>query len=203
MGAEIACSATVNGVAAQGKALIETDFVVFRSASARIKLAYATLQHVDADDQRLSLAGPEGELTLEVGPSARRFADKIRNPKSLTDKLGIESSSRFALCGAFNTDFLKLLEERDLRPVEPNSNELDLLLILVDSREQLEGLAALKSRIKPDGGIWIVSAKGNNAPLKDTDVIAAGRAAGLVDTKVCSFSPTHTALKFVLPKTAR
>jgi len=28
------------------------------------------------------------------------------------------------------------------------------------------------------------------------DVIRAGRAAGLVDTKICSFSKTHTALRF-------
>jgi hypothetical protein len=33
--------------------------------------------------------------------------------------------------------------------------------------------------------------------------MAAAREAGLVDTKVVSFSDTHTALKLVIPKAAR
>ncbi len=35
--------------------------------------------------------------------------------------------------------------------------------------------------------------------IKDVDVIAAGKAAGLVDGKVASFSATHTAEKLVIP----
>jgi hypothetical protein len=34
-------------------------------------------------------------------------------------------------------------------------------------------------------------------------VLNAGRDAGLVDIKVVSYSPTHTALKFVRPKAKR
>ena len=33
--------------------------------------------------------------------------------------------------------------------------------------------------------------------------MSAGKAAGLVDTKVVAFSPTHTALKFVIPLSRR
>jgi hypothetical protein len=35
------------------------------------------------------------------------------------------------------------------------------------------------------------------------DVIAAGKAADLVDNKVCRFSDTHTALRFVIPLARR
>jgi len=35
------------------------------------------------------------------------------------------------------------------------------------------------------------------------DVITAGRKAGLKDVKVVGFSPSHTALKFVIPLSKR
>jgi hypothetical protein len=50
--------------------------------------------------------------------------------------------------------------------------------------------------------IWTVTPKGKSG-IKDTDVMAAGKAAGLVDVKVAAFSPTHTAAKFVIPKAQR
>ncbi|HWO72702.1 MAG TPA: DUF3052 family protein, partial [Dehalococcoidia bacterium] len=67
----------------------------------------------------------------------------------------------------------------------------------------LAALATLRSLIKPSGAIWVVSPKGKAASIKDTDVMAAARAAGLVDTKVASFSPLDTALKLVIPKSLR
>jgi hypothetical protein len=43
----------------------------------------------------------------------------------------------------------------------------------------------------------VVSRKGKAATLKDVEVMAAARVRGLVDNKVCAFSTTHTALRFV------
>jgi hypothetical protein len=42
-----------------------------------------------------------------------------------------------------------------------------------------------------------VSLKGKAARVKDVEVMAAAKAHGLVDTKVCAFSDTRTALRFV------
>ena len=53
-----------------------------------------------------------------------------------------------------------------------------------------------------DGGIWVVSPKGDPT-IRDVDVMAAAKAAGLVDVKVARWSDTHTALKLVIPKALR
>jgi hypothetical protein len=50
--------------------------------------------------------------------------------------------------------------------------------------------------------LWIVYPKGKSE-IREIDVLAAGKAAGLVDVKVVAFSATHTALKFVRPKAKR
>ena len=57
--------------------------------------------------------------------------------------------------------------------------------------------------MKPNGAIWVVAPKGKGAPLKDTEIMAAARSAGLVDTKVVSFSDSQTALKLVIPLAER
>jgi hypothetical protein len=51
--------------------------------------------------------------------------------------------------------------------------------------------------------VWVVSPKGKGIEVRDVDVMAAGRDAGLVDNKVASFSATHTALRLVIPKADR
>jgi hypothetical protein len=62
----------------------------------------------------------------------------------------------------------------------------------------LGALDRLKSSLKPDGALWIVRPKGR-PEISEAAVMRAGKAAGLVDVKVVSFSPTHTAEKFVIP----
>ena len=61
----------------------------------------------------------------------------------------------------------------------------------------LERIRDLKAWIEPNGAIWVVRPKGGRALLRDTDVIDAGLAAGLVDNKIASFSDTHGAMRFV------
>jgi len=60
----------------------------------------------------------------------------------------------------------------------------------------------VKKSLQPAGAIWVVRPKGTPA-IKDVDVIAAGKAAGLVDVKVAAFSSTHTAEKLVIPVARR
>jgi len=67
----------------------------------------------------------------------------------------------------------------------------------------LPPLEALAGRIRPAGAIWVVSRKGKAATLRDVEVMAAARTAGLVDNKVASFSPTHTSIRLVIPVARR
>ena len=50
--------------------------------------------------------------------------------------------------------------------------------------------------------IWIVYPKGQRH-IREADVMRAGKAAGFTDNKICRFSETHTALRFVIPVARR
>jgi hypothetical protein len=120
----------------------------------------------------------------------------------LLDKLGVRPGSRVALVGDVDADgtFRALLADRtsDVTIGTPKS-EFDLVFLAADSTDALAVLPDLRGRIRPAGGIWVVSRKGRAATIRDVEVIAAARAAGLVDNKVASFSDTHTSLRLVIP----
>ena len=63
-------------------------------------------------------------------------------------------------------------------------------------------LRRLRETIQPAGGVWVVWPKGR-AELREEDVRAAAKKAGLVDVKVVAFSATHSALKLVIPVSKR
>ena len=79
----------------------------------------------------------------------------------------------------------------------PRQGERPLRVSLDDAK-----LAALRAKLVPDGALWIVRPKGSGE-ISETDVMKAGKAAGLVDVKVVRFSDTHTAEKFVIPVARR
>jgi hypothetical protein len=120
------------------------------------------------------------------------------------DKLGVRPGSRVAILGVPDEDFRTELSDRtpDVTEGWPEP-ETDLVFLAADSPAELERLADLRARIRANGAIWVISRKGRAATLRDVEVIAAARAAGLVDNKVASFSATHTSLRLVIPVALR
>ena len=77
---------------------------------------------------------------------------------------------------------------------------LDLLFYAADDAQALARVEALVPMLSEKGALWIVSHKGKAATVKDTDVMTAAKAHGLVDNKVVAFSDTLTSLRFVRRK---
>ncbi len=122
----------------------------------------------------------------------------------LIDKLGIRPGMRVAIIGVEDETIRPLIADRTTDLVEGwPEPETDVVLLAADSIADLAPLAELCSCLRPNGAIWVVSRKGKEATLRDVDVIAAGREARMVDNKVASFSPTHTALRLVIPRDLR
>ena len=122
----------------------------------------------------------------------------------LLDKLGVKPGMRVALLDIDDAEIRPLIAERTTDVTEGwPEPETDVVLLGADTLEALEPLEALATRMRPNGAIWVVSRKGKAATLRDVDVMDAARDAGLVDNKVASFSPTHTALRLVIPLARR
>jgi len=141
---------------------------------------------------------------FELGPSATKWAEKLRNPRSRLDKLGVKPGMRVALLGVDDEEFLAELSARtsDISRRSPRTGT-GLIFVGAGTAADLARLEALREHLTPAGGIWVVHTRGKGAAFKDVDVFAAAKRAGLVDVKVASFSDTHTAEKLVIPLAKR
>jgi hypothetical protein len=203
MGNEAKVSARFNGKTASGTARLETDVLYFRSPDLKLSIPFKSMRDIAAEKGALTVKTPEGVLSLQLGPSAEKWADKITNPPSRLQKLGAKPGWRVSVLGVDDQDFLRELEKAvGFVSIGRVARENDAIFFGATKTAQLKRLDALKDAIKPNGAIWIVRPKGR-PEIREAEVMAAGKTAGLVDVKVVSFSPTHTAEKFVIPVAKR
>jgi len=202
MGKECECVARFGKQKSEGKALLETNELIFRG-DFRLKVLFASLKSATAANGELRLETPEGLAVFELGEQAAKWCEKILHPKSRIEKIGVKAGAKVALIGSFDEDFvleLKLLA--DAMAQEKVAPETDTIFLAADSLKELSSVAKTAKSMKGGTALWIVYPKGQKS-ITENDVIAAGRKSGLKDVKVVGFSATHTALKFVLPLTKR
>jgi hypothetical protein len=148
-------------------------------------------------------------MTTRKVAMPRRSSTKQREPERdyshrlLIDKLGVKPGQKIAVLGVEGAEFLTDLGARVPEYSQRKRlNGADLIFFSAGAVADLAQLSSLGRSIQKDGAIWVVYPKGQKH-IREIDVIAAGKAAGLTDNKVCSFSVTHTALRFCIPVAKR
>jgi bifunctional DNA-binding transcriptional regulator/antitoxin component of YhaV-PrlF toxin-antitoxin module len=201
VGAEAECAVTFNKQTSTGKALLETNEIIFRG-DFRLKIDLKSISALDAKAGRLQIVWPDGTATFALGDKALSWAEKIRNPKGLLEKLGIKPGQRVVVLHMRDDAFASQLREAGASVFTRAAKDADALFLGAESIAGLAGMRLLVDQIKRDGAIWTVTPKGKGG-IKDIDIFDIAKAAGLVALKVVSFSETHSANKFVIPKGQR
>jgi hypothetical protein len=204
MGREAVCTARFGGKSAAGKALLETREVVFRAPALRLTIPFDRIEGIAVKGGALTLKTAEGPVVFELGKEAEAWAKRIKNPPGRLDKLGVKPGLKVSLVGEIEPAFVAELEARteDVSRGKPRAAS-DLIFFAAEAPSDLDRLATLKKSLQPAGALWLLRRKGPDAPVTESAVMAAGKAAGLVDTKVVSFSDTHTAERLVIPVARR
>jgi hypothetical protein len=202
MGQEALCTARFGANQSRGKALLETDALIFRG-DFRLSVPLKEVQTALAEGGWLRVVFPKGEVSLDLGSRAEVWAQKIRSPKSRLDKLGVRPEARVAVLHVQDGAFRHELAERTAKVAEgPPGKDCEVVFLGVENKKELERVAVVGGALEDHAALWVVYPKGLKV-LTENDVLAAGRAAGLTDNKVVRFSETHTALKFVIPTARR
>ncbi len=200
MGQEAECTLRRDGRMQAGRAYLETDYVLFRGED-RLKILLKDVTAASAAEGVLRLEFAGGEAELVLGNAAATWARKILNPPSRAQKLGVKPGAAVRLAGTFEEGFAE--ELRNGKVVEAGARAAaDLVFFAAERTADLAKLSKLAAGLQPDGALWVVYPKGVQT-IREIEVIEAGRAAGLKDTKVAGFSKTHTALRFVIPVALR
>ena len=198
MGKEAVCVARYGGEKSKGKALLETNELIFRG-DFRLKVAFAALKSAKAVNGELRLETPQGLAVFELGEQAAKWCEKILHPKTRIEKLGVKAGARVALIGEFAKEFLDELRGVTENMAKGNSGqEAEWIFLAAEASKDLAQIAKLAKGMPSVAGLWIVYQKGRKE-LRENDVLSAGRKAGLKDVKVVAFSATHSGLKFVVP----
>jgi hypothetical protein len=205
VGNEANCVARFGKQKARGKALLETSELVFRSedGATRLKFTFAEIKSVAAASGELRVEVPEGAAIFELGANAAKWCEKILHPKTRLEKLGIKPNAAVSLIGNFAADFLAELRSQTKNVSSGKvAADAEWIFFAADSSKDLSQVAKLAKGLKGAAALWIVYPKGQKE-ITENDVLTAGRKSGLKDVKVVGFSPTQTALKFVIPVTER
>ena len=203
MGREATATARFKGRTASGKARLETEVLQFRGGDLTLSIPFKQMSTIGAADGTLSVTFPGGTASFELGAAAYTWAEKIRNPPSRLQKIGVKPEWRVSAIGVADGAFLgELGRAVAYLSIGRVVKSCDAIFFGVSREAELARLEKLKVLLTPNGALWIIRQKGR-PEISERATMAAGKAAGLVDVKVVGFSPTHTAEKFVIPLARR
>jgi hypothetical protein len=126
-------------------------------------------------------------------------AEKDYSHRTRLQKLGVKPDWRVSVLSVGDPAFLAELRGAVTQVgVGRVLDESDAIFFGASHEKELVRLGALKRSMKQNGALWVIRPKGRKE-ISERAVMDAGKAAGLVDVKVISFSDTHTGEKFVIP----
>jgi hypothetical protein len=202
MGYDAECTLNLDGRVTKGRAVLEQQEMVFRGP-VRIRIPLASITSATSRDGSLEVRFANSTARFGLGPAAEKWAARITNPPSRLDKLGVKAGLTVVAIDIRDDRFLKEMRQHSATVLtDARSGEADLVFFGAENRAALARLSAFTSLIKSNGAFWVIRPKGKTV-ITESDVMAAGKKAGLVDVKVVSFSETHTAEKFVIPVAKR
>jgi hypothetical protein len=205
VGQEIKTTLRWDGRIIEGTALLETDSLIFRGG-ASLTVTFAEMMSVESNSGWLELKTQRGLLLLELGPKADIWKEKIKNPKALIEKLGVDATKKVVIVGKLDADVRADIDRSGAKVAKSARGKgFDVAFLAAGTKKDLEKLASIKEMIEDDGGIWIIYPKGGKSDdeITERSVLTAGRTLGMTDNKVAKVDELLTAVRFVIPVAQR
>jgi hypothetical protein len=141
----------------------------------------------------------QGLAIFHLGAAAEKWCEKILHPKSRIEKLSVKPGAKVSQLGEFESEFLREVSGLTKSVIKDKAAvDSDCIFLAAESKQDLAALSKIARSMQGAAALWVVYPKGVKH-ITENDVLAAGRKCGLKDVKVVGFSPTQTALKFVIP----
>lgn len=205
MGQEIKTSLRWDGRIIEVTALLETDSLIFRGG-VTLTIPFAEMMSVESNGGFLDFKTSRGLMMLELGAKADSWKEKIKNPKALIEKLGLDATKKVCISGKMDPGLRAELDFSGAKIAKTaKGKDFDVVFLVAKAKKDLEKMPSLKEMIVDDGGIWIVYPKGltGEDALTERAVLTSGRILGMTDNKVAKVDDELTAVRFVIPVAQR
>src|SRR5664279_5654266 len=151
MGKELQCSVRSGGKRSDGKALLETNEIVFHG-DLRLEIPIRSIKSVVARNGELHLKWLENSAVFELGKHAEKWAHKILHPKSTAEKLGIKPGLVISAVAIADEDFLTELRTAaksfsDAKPLQDS----DLIFVGAEKVSELARVGKLAASLTSAG----------------------------------------------------
>lgn len=193
MGRVVVCQGSLGAARGEVRAMLESEVIQLRG-DVHANVGVAGLRNLRAEGGLL-LAVADGEpLALELGEKeAALWVRKISHPPSLADKLGVAEGLAVHVHGQ-HAEILRVLKPAGVQLVP--LAEAGLVFLMIDTPARLQTLQAL-AQTRPAGAqIWVLRPKGKDAAVRETDIMATARAAGLSPNKTAAWSDAYAADRY-------
>lgn len=175
---------------------LEPAAIVCR-ADLKRQFALADLRELAVAGARLTFAVGKERIEIELGKSAATWLDRIRNPRSRVQKLGVAAGMKVCVLGKADADAIaEVAAVLGDAPKTRLAAGMDVVLCFCAEPEDLARLVAIEPKLAEKGAVWVLWPKGRKYFAHD-HVVAAGKAAGLSITKSMGFSEMLTGLRLV------
>lgn len=203
MGLELKTTMRMDGRILEGTAYLETDSLVFRGSDASITVKFGEMHSVESSPGWLEIRSARGLLLFELGAKAEAWAERIKNPKALAEKLGLAEGKKVCAVGKLE-DWLKadIAQSGAKLAKSARGKDFDVVFLAVKKKADLEKIPQARELLHDAGSLWVVYPKGTEDP-RERDVLIAGRTLGLTDNKQVKVDDALTAVRFVVPAALR
>jgi hypothetical protein len=142
--------------------------------------------------------------SIATKPDAVRQPERDYSHRTLFEKLGVRAHFRVSVRNGVDPGFIANLDQALRRRSSPSlRGKYDLIFLQINRLEDLAAIAKAAQHLQAEGGLWVFHPKGKGASPTDAQVRHCGIASGLVDNKICAYTATHTATRFVIPRAMR
>lgn len=194
MGLEAKVKATHKTVESMGKLHVDSTALVFSSKELKWSVSLSSAISATAADGILTVKNGRDKIVFEVGETADRWIEKILNPPSRMKKLGVKAGMRYWIEGGFDRDFIRELEELEAISVR-SADQCDIAFWYVDSKNKLNKLETIQSKLKQKVNLWIMWPKGVTS-ITQTDVMTAANECGMGPSKTAAFDTAVSSMRF-------
>ncbi|MBK8101606.1 MAG: DUF3052 family protein [Planctomycetes bacterium] len=161
------------------------------------QFALTALRDLAVAGARLSFAIGKERVEIELGKAAATWLDRIRNPRSRVQKLGVAAGMKVCVLGKADAEAIaEVAAVLNESPKMRLAVGTDIVLLFCAEPEDLTRLGAVEPKLADKGAVWVLWPKGRK-DFAHEHVVAAGKSAGLSITKSMGFSEVLTGLRLV------